>query len=124
MNYKFIIILLMYLFNNSKAFKITYISTMYKCGIAYYTRRLVNELNSLGESAKIINSLKSADSIINKLKKEIPDIINLQFSASSVRLDFLKVVNWAKLNNVKFVITVHENFSSLSNLILKADKIR
>ena len=111
------------LFNNSNAFKITYISTINKCGIATYTRHLVNELNRLGESAKIINSLQSANSIINELEKEIPDIINLQFSAGTVNLDFLKVADWAKLNDVKFIVTVHENFFWLPDLILKADKV-
>lgn len=110
---------------NSNIFtiSISYISTIGKCGIAVCTKHLVDELNNLGHQASIIDSLLPVKNIIDELSKNKPDIINLQFSAGTMRIDILEVVDWAKKQNIKIIVTVHENFVWLPKLINKVDKV-
>jgi hypothetical protein len=118
-----ILIFLTFIKINFCNISIVYISTIGKCGIAVCTKHIVDELNNLGHQASIIDSLKPAQEIINELKEINPEIINLQFSAGTMRMDILEVVDWAKQQKIKTAVVVHENFFWLPQLIEKVDKV-
>lgn len=102
---------------------ISYISTVGKCGIATCTKHICDELNKLGHNANIIDSLLPAENIIEEISKNNSVIINLQYSATTMRQDIMEVVDWAKKQNIKIILTVHENYYWLPSLIDKVDKV-
>lgn len=96
-----------------------------KCGIAVYTKHLHDALQKLGYKVYIYNTDISTDKLIEKIKKNKINVLNIQYEPNLMptKKELISTINTIRLLGVKVILTIHYECDDVKDIAKSADKL-